>query len=306
MPASTYRYELLRKRLAVFTRMLHGIEQGDVRALHRTRVASRRLRELLPILQLERGLTRKLIRRLRRVTERLGTVRELDVLFLHLEELHESRRRHDNAVRHLASALSEERAAARAQLQQKLPTAELRRLAAKLDEVAASLEPVKGTTNAREEAASRWALDARVARRAARLAEAMREAGAVYLPDRLHVVRIAVKKLRYAVELRDEFAGPRQSAQLRTLKRTQDALGRMHDLQMMMNRARKVQAALPPSDSASWDQLDALIHGIEDDCRRLHARYMRERPALVSICADAATRPHMSTPRRAAGRQIAS
>ena len=286
--------------------MLHGIEEGDVRALHRTRVASRRLREILPILQLERSLTRKLVRRLRKVTDRLGAVRELDVLSLHLEELHESRRRDDHAVRQLASAVSEERRTAREQLRQKLPTAELQRLATKLDEVAASLDPATGAASAHDETASRWALDARVAHRAQRLNDAMRDAGAVYLPDRLHAVRIALKKLRYAVELRDEFAGTRQSDELRTLKRCQEALGRMHDLQMMMGRARKVQAALAPTDTATWDQLDALIHGIEDDCRRLHARYMRERPALISICAAAVARPHASAPRRAARRQIAS
>ena len=311
MPASTYRYALLRKRLAVFTRALHGVQEGEARALHRARVASRRLREILPVLQLERGVTRKLVRRLRKVTDRLGTVRELDVLALHLEELHRSRTRDSDAVRHLASAIAEERKEARHALREKLPISDLERLAARLDEVAGSLERHAGGASARDEAASRWALDARVARRAERLGEAMRRAGAVYLADRLHVVRIAVKKLRYAVELRNEFAGVGDSDDLRVLKRTQEVLGRMHDLQMMMDRARRVQAALPPSDTAAWDEIDALIDGIEDDCRRLHARYMRERPALLAICAAAVARPHAAitrrtVPRRAARRQLAS
>src|SRR5437773_8558593 len=108
MPASPHRYDLLRKRQAVFTRMLHGVEHGDVRALHRTRVASRRLRELLPILQLDPDLARKLVRRLRRVTERLGTVRELDVLLLLLDELHDSGRSAENARRHITELVTEE------------------------------------------------------------------------------------------------------------------------------------------------------------------------------------------------------
>jgi CHAD domain-containing protein len=311
MPASTYRHGLLRKRLAVFTRALHGIQEGDVRALHRARVASRRLREILPILQLERSTARKLVRRLRKVTDRLGAVRELDVLSSHLDELDRSGDRDSDAVRHLASAVAEERKAAREVLREKLPISALERLAIRLDEVAASLERHAGAASARDEAASRWALDARVARRAERLGEAMRRAGAVYLPDRLHVVRIGVKKLRYAVELRNEFAGIARSEDLRLLKRAQEILGRMHDLQMMMDRARKVQAALPPSDTAAWDQLDTLIDAIEDDCRRLHARYMRERPALLGICAEAVARPHAvsarrAAPRRPVRRQIAS
>jgi hypothetical protein len=73
MPRSSARHELLSRRLEQFTRMLHGLEEGDTRALHRTRVASRRLRELLPMLRLEPDQVGKLGRRLRRVTARLGS-----------------------------------------------------------------------------------------------------------------------------------------------------------------------------------------------------------------------------------------
>jgi hypothetical protein len=44
MPVSSTRSELLKKRLDQFTRVLNLVEQGDVRGLHRARVASRRLR----------------------------------------------------------------------------------------------------------------------------------------------------------------------------------------------------------------------------------------------------------------------
>ena len=62
-------YESLRKRLTVFSHKSKRID--DVDALHRTRVASRRLRELLPVLRLDGRTTRKLDRRLKRVTKRL-------------------------------------------------------------------------------------------------------------------------------------------------------------------------------------------------------------------------------------------
>jgi len=65
MPVSTTRSELLKKRLDGFTRALPGVEKGDVRALHQARVASRRLRELLPMLHLEPDTTRKISPRLR-------------------------------------------------------------------------------------------------------------------------------------------------------------------------------------------------------------------------------------------------
>ena len=110
MPAPKQRHDLLQKRLEQFTRLLHGLDEGDVRALHRTRIASRRLREVLPILQLDAEVTRKLSRRLRKVTRRLGALRELDVLLVLLSGLHQSGRHDEQLLSRLTAAVSEERA----------------------------------------------------------------------------------------------------------------------------------------------------------------------------------------------------
>src|SRR5262245_52825810 len=109
MPASRTRHDLLRSRLERFTRMLPGVEAGDIQAIHRTRVASRRLRELLPLLELEPKTARKLGRRLRRITRQLGSVRELDVLLLLTEELSASGRYSDRAIRRVAANVRETR-----------------------------------------------------------------------------------------------------------------------------------------------------------------------------------------------------
>jgi CHAD domain-containing protein len=172
--------------------------------------------------------------------------------------------------------------------------------------VAQALDPTEHPIRRQEESASRWAVDARIAKRAERLRRAMQEAGAVYLADRLHVVRIALKKLRYAVELRDDFAGVRTTPDLSTLKRAQEVLGRMHDLQMLMDRVRRVQVSSPTTDATASDELDHLLRTVEDDCRRLHGRYMRERPALTDICGRAVARPHAAPQRRSGRRQVAS
>ena len=92
MPVAATRSELLKKRVNQFSRVLRAVEKGDVRALHQARVTSRRIRELVPMLQLDGSIGRKIGRRLRKVTGRLGTVRELDVLLLMIDELHVSRR----------------------------------------------------------------------------------------------------------------------------------------------------------------------------------------------------------------------
>jgi len=126
----------------------------------------------------------------------------------------------------------------------------------------------------------------------------MNHAGAIYVPDRLHAVRIAIKKLRYAVELSTEIAGQRTDATLRALTRSQDLLGRVHDLQMLIDRVRKVQASLTPPNLTIWRELDALIGSLEDDCRRLHARYMRARDPLAAMVARLADVGGRNTPIR--------
>jgi CHAD domain-containing protein len=289
MPLSSTRSELLKKRLDQFTRVLNLVEQDDVRGLHRARVASRRLRELLPMLQLDHDKFRKLNRRLKRVTTRLGTVRELDVLLLLVDELHVARRR-SGSLNRVGISVAKDRDDARKRLATRLPIAGMRRLGEKLTRV---VEELRAAESAPRATARSWpaAVDSQVAARAARLAAAMADAGAMYLPERLHAVRIAVKKLRYALELANELAGTRRDPNLTALKRGQELLGRMHDLQVLIERVRQVQASLAPPNVTIWRNLDATVASLEDECRVLHARYMRMRDRLGAAAETLSARP---------------
>lgn len=278
MRTSPSRYTLLQSRLDRLGRLVPGVEAGKVRAVHQARVASRRLRELLPVLQLDSAATRKLTRRLRKATRGLGTARELDVLQLLIEELHEAGRSRPRVLEHVQEDIH----AARGEMGKRFrPLAsDLGRILRKLEAAAAELEGA----DKRREAGWRWALDARVARRALALGTVVDEAGAMYLPERLHEVRIALKKLRYGVELRTEAAGDRTNADLRALKRTQELLGRMHDFQVLIDRVRDAQASLTPTDAGLWRDVDDLVISLEKSCRQLHGRYVRQRAALAAIC----------------------
>ena len=55
----------------------------------------------------------------------------------------------------------------------------------------------------------------RSGRRAVALQATMENAGGIYLPDRLHQVRIAVKKLRYVLEIARELSRSRALARAR-------------------------------------------------------------------------------------------
>jgi CHAD domain-containing protein len=292
------RSNLLKYCLGRFTRVLSGVQSGDVRSLHRARVASRRLRELVPVLQLDSDATRKLSRRLRKVTKRLGTVRELDVMLALVDELRESQPIHHDALRRARAAVAEARDEARNRLFDHLPADEMRRTARKLSRVLVELRQAEGARSTRRHPVhaktAAWAIDARVANRATRLAAAVEEAGAVYLPERLHVVRIAEKKLRYALELaiaagRNQEKMPAvgvlksRKSSLRMLKRVQETLGRMHDLQVLIDHVREVQASLTPPSLTAWRELDALVIALDESCRRLHAKYVRDRAAIQAV-----------------------
>lgn len=281
MPVLPTRYDLLRARLERFTRVLPGVEKRDVKAVHGTRVASRRLRELLPVLQLDGPTAAKLNRHLRKVTRRLGGVREADVLLLVMDELHESGRFHEPAIVRVKEALVQAREQVRADLPAKRAASDLRRVGRKMNRVARRLQ---GPETAQTRRAWRWALDARVSRRAAALKQAILSAGAVYLAERVHDVRIALKKLRYALELEAEANGLKTTADLRHLKRMQELLGRQHDLHVLVDRVRQMHASDATPSIAAWRDLDAFVVALEQSCRRLHARYVGERQSLLEIC----------------------
>jgi CHAD domain-containing protein len=99
----------------------------------------------------------------------------------------------------------------------------------------------------------------------------------------VHEVRIGLKKLRYAVELSAEARRQRPSASIAALKAAQELLGRLHDLEVLIEWGRDLQASSSPPDLAASHALGLLARSVEDRCRQLHARYMSDRPSLIAI-----------------------
>ena len=107
----------------------------------------------------------------------------------------------------------------------------------------------------------------------------MLEAGHLYNPDSLHRVRIETKKLRYGLEIAAEGGVKSAMPLVRQLKKVQDTLGRLHDLQVLEAHVAAVQAA-PPARALPEDSLAAVARALEDECRHLHGRYIALSPAL--------------------------
>ena len=255
---------------------------GHVEALHRTRVASRRLREALPLvgcgLAIDVDKTRG---RLQRLTRALGGVRELDVALGVIDEIRRTRASQQVAVGMLRQHILVERDVQRERMLGRLAAMDTEKLDRQLADLERALRG-KGASDAWRET-----LATRIQRRAEGVRAAVDRASALYLSDRVHLVRVAIKKLRYALELSDPTGAARAPATVRQLKQVQDTLGRLHDLEVLRHHVRGVQAAADPRQPWIGD-LGIVTRDLEDECRRLHARYIADRARLLKACQIAA------------------
>ena len=124
----------------------------------------------------------------------------------------------------------------------------------------------------------RTVLARRLRKRADVLALEIERTGVLYDAHALHMVRIATKKLRYAVELAGELRLGATAAALRTLKRQQERLGDIHDLEVLMGFADHAVAEIP-----TRVRVARLVGDWQRECRELHARYLRSRAAVVRM-----------------------
>ncbi len=243
----------------------------DTEGVHRARVASRRLRAALAAVDGRRSA--RAARRVRRITRGLGPVRELDVARDLLAALAPALDAADaGAVAGLGKHLTalRERRAARAL--RALPG--LARLASRLGAVTSRL----ALHDERDDAAWAEETSRRMRARADQFEEAMTRVGDRFAPGRLHRVRVAAKKLRYAVEV---ARGPRRSSLILGLRRAQEILGDLHDLVVL--RAL-VAGALPETSRDLRPGLRRLSALARRECHTLHARYLAERTRLAHCC----------------------
>jgi CHAD domain-containing protein len=218
----------------------------DAEDLHDMRVATRRMRAAWRVFDgaFRASKTKKLRRHLERLADRLGAVRDLDVLIEGLEAygiaLDEDERPGLDPV---FSVWRRQRAAARTQLIGELDSD---RYVTFVKEMDAFLE---AGANAAAAIATPTAPH-RVRDRAASQLWAAYEAVRAYEPvftwadvETLHELRIAVKWLRYTLEFFGETLGPDFARLLARVVALQDYLGSLHDADVATKLARDLLVA---------------------------------------------------------------
>jgi CHAD domain-containing protein len=267
---------LLERRARALKRHLKAAVDGDGTGVHHARVASRRLREAVPVLAtgLKGSQAGKARRKIKKLTRALGVVRESDVTLTVLDELATQGTLPRLALEDVRTHVVEERDKRRSAMLKRVARVNIDKLDRRIASVADALQ------NAESED-WREPLSARILKRGKALTAAIAEAGQLYNPETLHNVRIAVKKLRYALEIAVETGVAPAAAPVRLLKRTQDNLGRLHDLQVLQTHVAAVQTA--PRESLPEGALNTIALAIEDECRHLHGRYIAAVPALTEV-----------------------
>ena len=104
------------------------------------------------------------------------------------------------------------------------------------------------------------------------------------MPERLHQVRIAVKKLRYALEVTADLRGVRTPARVAQLRHIQELFGRAHDLHVLGERLRAVQIGVVRTSRRTASALGRLARTIDRACRAEHAAFMSRRAGLLTLC----------------------
>jgi CHAD domain-containing protein len=272
----------LERRVRALLRHLRPTMEGAVEPLHQCRVATRRLRELLPLCdaELSAPVAARARKRVRQLGGALGAVRELDVALGLVDELERAGRAKPAAASRLRQRVREERERQRERMRTRLKPAYLRKAARDVAEVLKAIG-MRDATDA-------WALvlAGRLSERADRLRDAVAEAGPMYVSERVHEVRIAAKKLRYALELASETEEANTSEAVVRLKKIQDCLGRLHDIEILQELLHSIDV-LAHRDEPWAGELGELDRDLAEECRRLHGVFVAGQAELTEVGKEA-------------------
>jgi CHAD domain-containing protein len=282
-------------RLRALADSLPAVLEARPEGVHKARVASRRVREALPVVLAQAPARRsaRLRRSFRRVTRALGPLREIDVTLQLLDEVGRSDARTAAVLAELHRRLERERGVRRDQMMARLDQIDFESLVDRIERLMDERADESDEARALP-AAIEGTLGLRIARRVRALELAVERAGSLYAVQALHEVRIAVKKLRYTLELAHDMRALRSRRALTVLHAVQERLGRLHDEQVLADWIRRAQRDGEPAAPVS-DTID----GIDARCREHHARYLELRTRLLAAAEQALTT--VTTPRSPRG-----
>jgi CHAD domain-containing protein len=261
--------ELFEEYRDTFFTQLPLVRDGDADAIHQARIATRQLREILPLLHHDEKQLEASVRAARAAGRALGRVRELDVLSSLLRKYEERVPATANATTSARTRLAREQGAARRWLIKRLDAIDLRVLRT-AGRGSSFLLPHRWT----------WkrVLRDRLAIHAREASKALDHASGVYLPNRSHGLRISVKRLRYAMEAADRTGLFRAPRAFEDIKRAQAVLGQIRDAHLLRGGLGDWLADEKHSDAAR-----TLTGVIDAEIQRRQQKFLRVREGLADV-----------------------
>jgi len=277
-------FTLFQEQIAVLRAQLPGMLDARPDSIHDARIATRRVREVLPLThewQRSHAADDQFIR-FKRMGRSLGRVRDADVRIELINYL-------ESRVPPAAATLALVR-----HHQQGTRLLLMRRLVKRVERLAVERELARLAGGAWHRArfwtalTGSWRSQLRhlVAERAGAAGEAIAHATGVYFPKRTHEARIAIKKFRYAAEVAARTGVMADDGVIRELKKSQDLLGHLHDRQTLIDELKQCAAHGIGIDDA---QISLVVQVAQGEIADLHGRFLKRRPQVLD-CSGRAVR----------------
>jgi CHAD domain-containing protein len=256
---------------------LPSLFDGNSESVHRARIATRRAREVLPLAI--NPLDQRMVDTLRATGQHLGRVRDLDVMRGLLDDVAERVIATAGVAAVARRAVRDRQVLERRSLVKALEHLDLEGLRRSFKPGGSNLRRWMTRSTALVRTPDwRSSLRSRIARRASDAADAVRHATGIYFPNRSHRARIAVKKLRYAVEVARETGLWRPRQMVKDLRRIQATLGAMHDAQVLIETLDDLLGEGTDASAAA-----AIKRVLDEDIVRQQAEYLRTRHRVFDI-----------------------
>jgi CHAD domain-containing protein len=236
-----------------------ALDWSDPEGVHSMRVASRRLRsamrDFMPYLR-QRGLT-SVLKQTKSIAAALGEVRDQDVAIIALEKIQkQAPTEFSDALQQLVDERKDQRNESRDKLSSVLVANQMKQVksefTAGLDKATALPKTNQSAGPTFSKMSSAVILD--------RLKELEKLSESLYKPfeiESLHDMRIAAKRLRYALELFQQCWGRSLQTHAKNAARMQTELGEVHDCDVWMESIGKRIAQA--RKQKQYDQIAAFI-----------------------------------------------
>jgi CHAD domain-containing protein len=255
--------------------LIPGVRDGRLDSIHDARIATRRIREVLPLTHewQRRHLADDLLTRFKLMGRSLGRVRDADV---RIALLRDCERRIPQAAPTLVLARQNEETRRLKRVRKLVKRFERLSVDERLEALVASAPWKRSHVWVAHAGMWRSELRRLVSDRAIAARDAIAHATGVYFPNRAHAARIAIKKFRYAAEIADAIGLGAGEALIRDLKKAADVLGEQHDRQTLAD-----EFADPHAEATRLDETLLIRQVLETEIADLHGRYLRRRESVV-------------------------